>query len=54
VGHFGLGPEIPEERKDEKDRVTREAGRAKKQFSTNPALSGEQFTQQMENKARFG
>jgi hypothetical protein len=54
VSYFEPGPEVPEEGKDEKDRVTREADRAKKQFSANLALSEEQFVQQMENELRFG
>jgi hypothetical protein len=49
-----LSPAAPEEGKDERDRIAKEADRAKKQFSANLALSEEQFVQQMENEARFG
>jgi hypothetical protein len=54
ISYLEPGPEVPAEGKDEKERVTREAGRAKKQFSANLALSEEQFIQQMENELRFG
>ncbi len=54
VSYFEPGPEVPEEGKDEKERVYLEADRAKKQFSANLALSEEQFVQQMENEIRFG
>jgi hypothetical protein len=54
VSYLEPGPEVPEEGKDEKERVVREADLAKKQFSANLALSEEQFVQQMENELRFG
>jgi hypothetical protein len=54
ISYLEPGPEVPQEGKDEKERVTREADRAKKQFSANLALSEEQFIQQMENELRFG
>ena len=54
VSYFEPGPGVPEEGKDEKERVAREADRAKKQFSANLALSEEQFVQQMQNELRFG
>jgi hypothetical protein len=51
---FSPLPDRPDEDKDEKERYRKEAGKLKKQFSANLALSEEQLIQQMKNEARFG
>jgi len=47
-------PPVSKEEIDLKDKLRREAGELKKQFSANLALKEEQIAEQMENEALFG
>jgi len=53
LSYFRPQPETPEEDKEERERIRREASKAKDQFSAGLALSEEQLAQQIENEARF-